>query len=700
MAGKISQVSIGSTLALALTCALPVQAAEYFVAQGGCDGADGSASKPWRTIQRAANVAVAGDVVTIRGGTYREWIKPANAGREGAPITYQAAKGEKVVVTGADPVKGWTKRHDGLWTVRIDYDTFGGMNPFTDFICGDWFGARENCFRTRLIQDGKPLVLKDRSFLLGHCGMANRALVNIAGLTSGGRTVPGDSAVKKSSNVKPGHPTKWGMELGWIYDNSTIVYNGFDFSTPAARELSIHLSSAVYNSRIDICDAAKPEKAIASVRPPITGDWRKYTTVTVALPETAAGVKDILLRFREVDSVGRSPSLAGLLGKGRAVMVPGMVYGTIIAAFEKDPNVSVPELIVRPACFYPTREFRNYITLRGISFMNAGPNWAPPTSEQTAIVGTNWSKGWIIEDCEVSGTECSGITLGKYGDEFDNVGPTAQNYYNTIMRCASNGLERVGYHLVRRCRIADCGQAGICGSLGAVFSTVEDCDISYCHWNKPYSGAEMAGIKIHAAVDFTVARCRIHHCGELGGLWFDWMAQGARIVGNKLWANKRDIFFEVDHGPNLVEGNDFLSDNSVMAYSQGTAFLGNRIRGKYSYHNDKRRTPIFKPHSVTLVSLDEAECGQGAFVFINNILGNDPRYKREAHPSRYEDNWMIPAACWKVDAATGECSITPPADSKRPDFKPVDAKRLGRPPFVDQAYPEPSKLPLPSIAAK
>ncbi len=372
------------------------------------------------------------------------------------------------------------------------------------------------------------------------------------------------------------------------------------------------------------------------------------------------------------------------------------MYGTIVAAFEKDPNVCVPELIVRPACFYPVVEHRDYITLRGITFVNAGPNWAPPTSEQTAIVGTNWSKGWTIEDCEVSGTECSGITLGKYGDEFDNVGPTAANYHNTIMRSISNGLDRVGHHLVRRCRITDCGQAGICGSLGAVFSTIDDCDISYCHWKKPYGGAEMAGIKIHAAVDFTISNCRIHHCGDIGGIWLDWMAQGARIVGNRMWANKRDLFFEVDHGPILVEGNDLLSDMALMAYSQGAAFVGNRMRGKYHYHNDKRRTPIFKPHSVTLDSLDEVECGQGAFVFINNILGNDPRFAKEAHPSRYEDNWMIPAANWKVDETTGECTLTPPPDATKPEFKPVDAQRLGKPPFVDQAFPEPTKLPLPT----
>ena len=83
---------------------LVATAREYFVATDGDDASEGSAAKPWRTIQRAADVAAAGDVVTIRGGTYREWVKPAHAGRADAPIVYRAAKGERVVVTGADPV--------------------------------------------------------------------------------------------------------------------------------------------------------------------------------------------------------------------------------------------------------------------------------------------------------------------------------------------------------------------------------------------------------------------------------------------------------------------------------------------------------------------------------------------------------------------------------------------------------------------
>ena len=165
---------------------------------------------------------------------------------------------------------------------------------------------------------------------------------------------------------------------------------------------------------------------------------------------------------------------------------------------------------------------------------------------------------------------------------------------------------------------------------------------------------------------------------------------------NRFWANTRDLFLEVDHGPILVEGNDLLSGTALLAFSQSAAFVGNRIRGTYRYHNDKRRTPIFKPHSVTLDSLDKVECGQGAFIFINNILGNDPRFEKEAHKSRYEDNWMIPAANWKVDEATGACTITPPAGSKKPDFKPVDAKRLGKAVLHDQAFPEPVTGAVPS----
>ena len=40
------------------------------------------------------------------------------------------------------------------------------------------------------------------------------------------------------------------------------------------------------------------------------------------------------------------------------------------------------------------------------------------------------------------------------------------------------------------------------------------------HIDKPFGGAEMAGIKLHAPIDTLISHNRIHHCNR--GLWMDW----------------------------------------------------------------------------------------------------------------------------------------------------------------------------------
>ena len=37
-----------------------------------------------------------------------------------------------------------------------------------------------------------------------------------------------------------------------------------------------------------------------------------------------------------------------------------------------------------------------------------------PTAEQIGLIGTHWSKGWIIENNEISHSMNTGITLGRY----------------------------------------------------------------------------------------------------------------------------------------------------------------------------------------------------------------------------------------------------------------------------------------------
>ena len=68
---------------------------EYHVGKNGCDKWEGSKERPFRTISRAAQMALPGDVITVHQGEYREWVKPANSGRSDVErIVYQAAAGE------------------------------------------------------------------------------------------------------------------------------------------------------------------------------------------------------------------------------------------------------------------------------------------------------------------------------------------------------------------------------------------------------------------------------------------------------------------------------------------------------------------------------------------------------------------------------------------------------------------------------
>ena len=71
-------------------------AAEIHVAVDGKDANPGTLSAPLRTIQRAADLARPGDVITVHAGVYRERVNPPRGGESDAKrITYQAAPGRE-----------------------------------------------------------------------------------------------------------------------------------------------------------------------------------------------------------------------------------------------------------------------------------------------------------------------------------------------------------------------------------------------------------------------------------------------------------------------------------------------------------------------------------------------------------------------------------------------------------------------------
>ncbi len=82
---------------------------------------------------------------------------------------------------------------------------------------------------------------------------------------------------------------------------------------------------------------------------------------------------------------------------------------TIWAQFKGvNPNAQQVEINVRQTVFYPQKAGVNYLTVRGFTLENAATPWAPPTAEQLGLIGTHWSKGWIIEGNVIRHSRCSG----------------------------------------------------------------------------------------------------------------------------------------------------------------------------------------------------------------------------------------------------------------------------------------------------
>ena len=285
-----------------------------------------------------------------------------------------------------------------------------------------------------------------------------------------------------------------------------------------------------------------------------------------------------------------------------------------------DPVRELVEINVRKSCFYPDTVGINYLTVKGFYMSHAATQWAPPTAEQIGLIGTNWSKGWIIENNVISDSKCSGITLGKYGDKWDNTSAnSAEGYVKTVERALQNGWNKgtIGHHIVRNNTIFNCEQTGICGSLGAVFSQITNNHIYNIWAKRQFSGAEMAGIKIHASIDMLIKNNRIHNAGR--GMWMDWMAQGTRITGNLCYDNTTDdLYCEVDHGPYLIDNNIFLSEIGFKDISTGGALVHNLFTGKITRSPDRRETPYHKPHSTEVLGLKEIVGGDTRFY--NNIF--------------------------------------------------------------------------------
>jgi hypothetical protein len=492
------------------------------VATSGSDTGDGSAERPFRTVNRAAEAAQAGDTVVVHAGEYREWVQPRRGGlSDSRRITYEAAAGERVVIKGSERVTGWEPAGGTVWKATVPNSIFGSFNPFAEEIAGDWIVYRKD------------------------------------------------------------EPRK---HLGDVYLNGVGFY---EVSSVAA--------------------VADPE-----LRTEVLDEWTALTD-RVRNPEQTR-----LVWYAEV----------------------GAETTTIWANFQgADPNAEVAEINVRRSVFYPAVPHLDYITVRGFELAQAACPWTPPTADQPGLIGPNWAKGWIIEDNAIHDAKCSAVSLGKEASTGHNYStirgdkPGYQYQLESVFAARQIGWDRehIGSHIIRRNTIYDCGQNGIVGHLGCVFSTIEDNHIYNIALKREFYGYEIGGIKLHAAIDVIIRHNRIHDCSL--GTWLDWQTQGTRLSRNVFYDNNRDLFVEVSHGPYLVEHNVFGSAASLELFCQGGAFVNNLVCGTLRLEPVlDRATPYHRPHSTQVAGYALIPGGDDRYVG-NLFVGGDPEaaYGPHAH---------------------------------------------------------------------
>ncbi len=112
---------------------------QYYVDAAASRSGDGSRNAPFKWIDDAARVAVAGDEVIVRPGIYREHVIPRHPGKPDAPVIFRSEVPLGAVITGAEPLRNWVRLRGNLWSTEVSNSLFGNYNPYTTRVYGDWY---------------------------------------------------------------------------------------------------------------------------------------------------------------------------------------------------------------------------------------------------------------------------------------------------------------------------------------------------------------------------------------------------------------------------------------------------------------------------------------------------------------------------------------------------------------------------------
>ncbi len=221
----IANITIGTGLA-------------FYVSTTGNDANSGSFTAPWRTIQHAANTAIAGDTVYVLSGVYNEVVTLAHSGSAAAGyITFESYPGQTAIVDGTGlSVPGG---QFGLFTIQNQsYLAISGFEirnystnttasvPIGIYITGA--GSNIQILGNR-IHDISTTAKSCNANALGMAVYGNSAPASINNLTISGNEIYQLTTGCSETMSLNGNVENWIVSGNLIHDNNNIGIDAIGF---------------------------------------------------------------------------------------------------------------------------------------------------------------------------------------------------------------------------------------------------------------------------------------------------------------------------------------------------------------------------------------------------------------------------------------------------------------------------------------
>jgi hypothetical protein len=198
---RTKQRTNGKTITLPWSCvcgallalyALTIHARTIHVAPSGNDEHEGTEQQPMLSIQKAADLARAGDIILLHGGVYTQTVILRYSGEQGKPITIRSKEREKAVIKPVEkgerpPAQGILLQAEAGYQHALGWITIEGVEIRNAYDGIKIYNVHDLVIRNCRIHD---------SWNQGILGSGNRVLIERNIISGNGQDPKSDKSLK------------------------------------------------------------------------------------------------------------------------------------------------------------------------------------------------------------------------------------------------------------------------------------------------------------------------------------------------------------------------------------------------------------------------------------------------------------------------------------------------------------------------